>query len=121
MILLWSGTIATIPAGYVLCDGNNGTPDLRDRFTVCAKQDDAGSAKTNLTGALTISGGNKDHNHAFTGDGHAHDPGETVDTAGSGPSEAWDDVASDPANAAGTTDANSGQPPYYALAYIMKT
>ena len=28
MILLWSGTIATIPSGWVLCDGNNSSPDL---------------------------------------------------------------------------------------------
>jgi hypothetical protein len=35
-ILLWSGSIGSIPAGYVLCNGNNGTPDLRDRFIVGA-------------------------------------------------------------------------------------
>jgi microcystin-dependent protein len=31
-IIMWSGTIASIPAGWALCDGTNGTPDLRDRF-----------------------------------------------------------------------------------------
>jgi hypothetical protein len=31
-IIMWSGTIATIPAGWALCDGSNGTPDLRNRF-----------------------------------------------------------------------------------------
>jgi hypothetical protein len=35
-ILLWSGSIGSIPAGYVFCNGNNGTPDLRDRFIVGA-------------------------------------------------------------------------------------
>ncbi|MCS7019132.1 MAG: hypothetical protein RMJ87_05950 [Cytophagales bacterium] len=35
-IIMWSGSIATIPAGWALCDGNNGTPDLRDRFIVGA-------------------------------------------------------------------------------------
>jgi len=35
-ILLWSGSIGSIPAGYVLCNGSNGTPDLRDRFVVGA-------------------------------------------------------------------------------------
>jgi hypothetical protein len=29
---MWSGTLANIPAGYALCDGSLGTPDLRDRF-----------------------------------------------------------------------------------------
>lgn len=57
-IILWSGTIATIPATWALCDGtaNSPGPDLRDRFVVGAKQDDAGAAKTNLTGSLTASG-----------------------------------------------------------------
>ena len=35
-IIMWSGSIGSIPAGYYLCDGNNGTPDLRDRFVVGA-------------------------------------------------------------------------------------
>jgi microcystin-dependent protein len=34
VILMWSGSVATIPAGWVLCDGNNSTPDLRNRFIV---------------------------------------------------------------------------------------
>src|SRR5690606_19832012 len=35
-IIMWSGSIASIPAGWALCDGTNGTPDLRDRFIVGA-------------------------------------------------------------------------------------
>jgi len=35
-IFLWSGSIGSIPAGYVLCNGSNGTPDLRNRFVVGA-------------------------------------------------------------------------------------
>ncbi|WP_250630548.1 hypothetical protein [Rhodoflexus caldus] len=35
-IIMWSGSIASIPAGWSLCDGSNGTPDLRDRFIVGA-------------------------------------------------------------------------------------
>lgn len=31
-IILWHGAINAIPNGYVLCDGANGTPDLRDKF-----------------------------------------------------------------------------------------
>lgn len=34
IISMWSGTIASIPSGWVLCDGNNGTPDLTDKFIV---------------------------------------------------------------------------------------
>lgn len=35
-IIMWSGSIGSIPSGYVICDGTNGTPDLRDRFIVGA-------------------------------------------------------------------------------------
>ena len=36
MIILWSGNTGNIPTGFVLCDGNNGTPNLTDRFVVGA-------------------------------------------------------------------------------------
>ena len=41
---MWSGTIAQIANidGWALCDGSNGTPDLRNKFVVCAS-DDAGT------------------------------------------------------------------------------
>ena len=32
LIVMWSGTEANIPSGFVLCDGNNGTPNLTDKF-----------------------------------------------------------------------------------------
>jgi len=35
-IIMWSGSIGSIPSGYVICNGSNGTPDLRDRFVVGA-------------------------------------------------------------------------------------
>jgi hypothetical protein len=38
-IMLWSGAIVDIPAGWHLCDGTGGTPDLRDRFVVGAGTD----------------------------------------------------------------------------------
>jgi hypothetical protein len=60
LIAMHKGTIATIPAGWYLCDGTNGTPDLRDKFIVGARQDDAGVAKTNVSGALTQTGGSED-------------------------------------------------------------
>ncbi len=36
MIILWSGAVNAIPSGFVLCNGSNSTPDLRDRFVVGA-------------------------------------------------------------------------------------
>jgi len=63
-IILWSGTIANIPTNWALCNGAGGTPDLRDKFVVGAKQDDAGVAKTNLEGALSVTGGTTAHIHS---------------------------------------------------------
>src|SRR5690625_782038 len=36
IIVMWSGTHTDIPSGWLLCDGTNGTPDLRDRFILGA-------------------------------------------------------------------------------------
>jgi hypothetical protein len=77
MIMMWSGTIATIPSGWYLCDGTNSTPDLRNKFIVAADADDAGAAKTTITGSATQSGGSKDainvsHTHTITDAGHNH-------------------------------------------------
>lgn len=61
IITKWSGSIASIPATWYLCDGTNGTPDLRDKFIV-------GAGSTYAVGATggaasTTSGAGGDHNH----------------------------------------------------------
>lgn len=57
IICLWGGAIVDIPAGWHLCDGTNGTPDLRDRFVIGAgstyNPDD--TAPTNLAADAAIS------------------------------------------------------------------
>jgi len=98
-ICLWSGSIANIPAGYALCNGSNGTPDLRDKFVIGAKQDDAGIPKTNVTGSLTQIGGAA---------AHAHD----LDTGA--------DIDAGTQDYAITTLSVSNLPPYFALAYIQR-
>ncbi len=45
-IIMWSGSVATIPSGWALCDGTNGTPDLRERFIVGAGGDNPAVAGT---------------------------------------------------------------------------
>jgi hypothetical protein len=70
-IIMWSGTIATIPSGWLLCNGSSGTPDLRNRFVIGAFQDTTGVAYTTITGADTQTGGSKDaivvsHTHTAT-------------------------------------------------------
>ena len=88
IITMWSGSIGAIPSGWFLCDGTNGTPDLRDRFIVGAGSGTypvaatGGAATVALTQAetpahthgygpvLVDSGGS--HNHAINDPTHAH-------------------------------------------------
>jgi hypothetical protein len=103
VIVMWSGTIATIPTGWLLCDGTSGTPNLVDRFIVGAKQDDGGVAKTNIEGSLTQTGG--------------------VVTATTSAPSALEYVAFTGVNVANSvhTHTVSTLSPYYALAFIMKS
>lgn len=50
LICLWGGAIVDIPAGWALCDGNGGRPDLRDKFVIGAGNTYApdDSAATNI-------------------------------------------------------------------------
>ena len=65
-IIMWSGTLATIPSGWALCDGTNGTPDLRDRF-ICSvgTSEDPGTTGGANSYALSTSQ-LPSHTHSFT-------------------------------------------------------
>lgn len=72
IICMWSGESTAIPSGWHLCDGEEGTPDLRDRFIVGAGstykvKDTGGEATHKLTTNEMPS-----HNHGFTGTSHSH-------------------------------------------------
>lgn len=135
VIVMWSGTIASIPTGWVLCNGANSTPDLRDRFVVGAGN----------TYAVAATGGNKDatviaHTHVATSTvsdpGHSHSYTAPVsgldDSGGFLPDVLSNTVANTGSATTGITVStaiastggsatNANLPPYYALAYIMKT
>jgi hypothetical protein len=128
-IFLWSGSIGSIPAGYVLCNGSSGTPDLRDRFVVGAGSTYAVNATGGSADAVVVT-----HTHAatVTDPGHSHEQlwasgsfGTT--SAGSSrtpaPSQTGTSVTGiSVTNAnAGVSGTNANLPPYYALCYIMKT
>jgi hypothetical protein len=137
MIILWSGSIASIPSGFALCDGTSGTPDLRDRFIV-----GAGS-----TYAVDATGGSADATlptHTHTATSTVTDPGHThglnynatlpFDGGGGIPNSTFggsvnQQTASNTTgitvatsvSTEGSSGTNANLPPYYALAYIMKT
>lgn len=107
IILLWYGAIVNIPAGWVLCDGNNGTPNLQDRFVVGAGD----SYPPWDNGGATV------HNHGFTSDGHFHSlvPGPDIAAGAQFNSD------TDTRTVQGWTDNSDSLPPFVALAFIMKT
>ena len=53
-ILLWSGSTGSVPSGWLLCDGTNGTPDLRDRFIIGAGNNYAVNATGGSADAIEI-------------------------------------------------------------------
>lgn len=102
IIVMWSGSSSAIPAGWALCDGQNGTPDLRDRFVV-----GAGNAY-----AAGNTGGNVSHFHAGT----TSLPNENGPVRNDGDKQRADEHHSHTF----TTDTRENLPPYYALCFIMK-
>ena len=66
MIILWYGNTGNIPTGFVLCDGNNSTPDLRDRFVVGAG---SGYSPNNTGGSSSVTLSTSQlpsHNHSVS-------------------------------------------------------
>ena len=136
MILLWSGAISNVPSGWALCDGNNGTPNLTDRFVVGAGNSYAVDATGGSADATLVS-----HTHTFsgtTGSGGAHNHtinqggslnqfgtrahganlADTLQTTSSAPNHTHS--FSGTTASQGESGTNKNLPPYYALAYIMK-
>jgi microcystin-dependent protein len=139
-ILLWSGSIGSIPVGYYLCNGSNGTPDLRDRFIVGAGSTYAVDATGGSADSIVVS-----HTHtatsAVTDPGHTHtlspanrqvyntgvsstaglaSGGETFTQLTMSSATTGITVATT-VNTAGSSGTNANLPPYYALCYIMKS
>mgnify|MGYP003132851650 CR=1 FL=1 len=174
VIALWSGATNAIPSGWVICDGNNSTPDLRDKFLVGAGNSYSvaatGGANTvtlatseipahsHTTSNHTHSFNAGNHTHSFSGSGsanHSHSISGNVWRSGGGFGVGdWGDgsfsaqgtntsganvsisVSGNTGNGAvsgntgnsnpstnntGDGGAHENRPPYYALAYIMKT
>ena len=143
MIMLWSGAIVSIPAGWLLCDGTSGTPNLRDRFVVGAGSTYAVAANGGAATKTIAEANLPSHTHAagtLTGGAHTHGldgrvAGGTSTVAGAAyttgtPSSTESDYDSKSGGAVAVTGSTGGigsgtaldvMNPYYALAYIMKS
>ena len=176
VIVAWSGLISAIPTGFVLCNGANGTPDLRNRFVIGASSDTTVTSSTfagitlgGVSGYAKRSGGNKDatlvshshtlsHSHTFSGTvsntnlSHSHSYQSANHPTGSGPEQnqtgspedrttfnvnkttgsalgnhnhtfsgTTSGASTSTTNTQGSSSTNANLPPYYSLAFIMKT
>jgi len=149
-IIMWSGSIASVPSGWALCDGSNGTPDLRNRFVVGAGSTYAVAATGGSADAIAVShthtaststAGNHQH-FTFNGGFFTSSSAITNTTyplyaAGAGDQQydikgnstvsdrgltntAGNHTHTVTVNSTGSSGTNANLPPYYALAYIQK-
>ena len=126
MIILWSGSSASIPSGWLLCDGTSSTPNLRDRFVVGAGSTYAVGATGGTADAVvpshthTITDPTHNHTFGFTYAGTAVGGGGSANT-GAGNTTTTSSATGISINTAGVSPTNANLPPYYALCYIMKS
>jgi len=141
-IMIWSGTDANVPSGWVICNGGSGTPDLRDRFVIgsggtYAIGNTGGAYSTAISGTVTVAA------HAITAAEmplHTHNYYDGVNSIGSsGPNGSAGAAYPTPVHYSSRTTSPTGSsaghthagnsitlnnltctPYYYALYYIMK-
>jgi hypothetical protein len=132
LIAIWSGSTGSIPSGWVICDGSNGTPNLRDSFIVGAGNNYAVGAAGGSADSIVVA---HTHTATVTDPGHTHPyPTPVVTVSGinygaPGGSSWGNEVNTGSAvtgisvtnQSTGTSGTGTNLPPYYALAFIMKT
>ena len=135
LIAIWSGSLGSIPSGWVICDGTNSTPDLRNSFILGAGNSYSVGQTGGSTDAIVVS---HTHTATVTDPGHVHNTtrgnGGTSNSdffsySGSTNSQSTDSrgmftqtTGISVANAtAGVSGSGANMPPYYALAFIMKS
>ena len=135
-IAIWRGSVATIPAGWVLCNGANGTPDLRSRFVYGAGGDATTKVSyvvgwntaVNVHLGIGAVGGEEmhqltipempSHRHTLYGNDNNVWANQSPSLGVGG--NYWSSITN-PIGLAGGSQAHNTLPPFMALAYIMKT
>ena len=120
VIAMWSGLKANIPTGWYLCDGSNGTPDLRDRFicSIGASGEPGGTGgSTTLTHAGSAVG---DHTNVVVPATTASANKIGTSAASGAPLTHTHIIATITHSVTQSNDHTGAKPPYYTLAFIMK-
>jgi hypothetical protein len=118
VIAMWHGASSAIPSGWVICDGNNSTPNLTDKFIKSTGTANATGGSTN-TGAHTLTIAEMpSHNHPIkrgsSGAGHYTVGNHITSYYG-------DSTISLSTGGGGSHTHTQSEPEYYSLIFIMKT
>ncbi|GAI81552.1 unnamed protein product, partial [marine sediment metagenome] len=133
LIVMWHGTIATIPAGYVICDGNNSTPNLLTRFIEGVATAATNPGATGGATAKTTAGHQHDIPLGIYSDVLCTDWDEWGTSSTFSCKQLQTDDARDVEETGASRDRNAGKarsntdsisdirPKYYDIAFLMKT
>lgn len=140
-IIMWSGSLGNIPAGWVLCDGNNGTPNLLDRFVKGIPNGSTEPGSTGGANSITLSESQLpshthsvssvdsvgDHKHTWGWAGNRLDNiigsnnGRTRTGTGYQMTQGGSHSHSLSTSTIGSGSSVENRPPYYEVAFLMKT
>ena len=137
-IIMWSGSPGSVPAGWALCNGSNGTPNLLDRFVIGAGSSYSANTAGGGERSVTIGIDQMPHHaHGFYDPGHGYlvnsgRDNEEIMVTGWDKADlesrgyGWHSTRLQWGTGGWVGGAGGGQPlaiplpPWYALAYIMK-
>ena len=127
MIILWSGAADAIPTGFLLCNGQNNTPDLRGKFVVGYSDtdndydvNDTGGSKDNTLSESQLPSHNHSASSSVNDPGHHHEYIDQYVVINNGyrpwPANNNDCAARDVnSGSTGGGQPHENRPPYYAL------
>lgn len=120
LIVMWHGLIANIPAGFVICDGNNSTPNLLTKFVqgVVTAATNPGAVGGAATHTLSVAELPAHHHREYSGIVTIGEDNTFYQSVGRTrtPNDTFIDTGD-----TGGDGAHENEPTFYDIAFIMKT